>query len=124
MNKIFNWKISLLSVTSFGIITFVVNVNGLLLFALLAAFKEMIFRFFWAGFLGRLMQSISDKYNGINPYVLSAVIPTILVFILTYAMHYFTFTPYPLRTVAINSVVTLFSGVGTMALFKKNLMKV
>src|SRR3989338_6945421 len=124
MNKIFNWKISLLSITSFGIITFIVNFNGYLLLAFLAALKEMIFRFFWGGFSGRLLQKISDKHKGINPYILGAVIPTVLVFILTFALHYFTLTPYPLKTVIINSIITFFSGIGTIILFKNNLMKV
>ena len=124
MNKIFNWKISLLSVTSFGVITFVINLNGSLILTVLAALKEMIFRFLWGGFSGRLLQKISDKHKGINPYILGAVIPTVLVFVLTFVLHYFTLTPYPLRTVVINSILTFFSGIGTIVLFKNNLMKV
>ena len=124
MNRIFNWKVSLISITSFGLITFFININGAILLAIFAALKEMIFRFFWSGFTGRLLQKISDKTKGINSYILGAAIPTTLAFILTSVLHYFTFTPNPLQTVGVNTFLTLISGVGTMFLFKKGLMRV
>jgi|SRR3989344_528596 len=124
MNKVFNWKISLISITSFGLITFVVNLNGSLLLTFLAAFKEMIFRFFWGGFVGRLLQRFSDEYKGVKAYVMAAVIPGIFSFIITYALHYFTYTPYPLKTVIVNTILTSLSGMGSIFLFRNNLMKV
>jgi len=124
MNKIFNWKISLLSVISFGIITFVINLNGPLILTVFAALKEMIFRFFWGGFSGRLMQKISDRNRGIKAYILGSITPMVLAFILTFTLHYFTYTPHPYNTAVINTLFTFVSGIGTTFLFKNNLMKV
>ena len=124
MNKIFNWKISLISITSFGLITFIININGIILLTIFAALKEMIFRFFWGGFTGRLLQKIGDKTTGINSYILGAFLPTIIAFILTFALHYFTFTPHPIKTVGVNTILTFISGIATMFLFKKGLMRV
>jgi nicotinamide riboside transporter PnuC len=124
MNKLFNWKISLISIFSFGLITFIININGSILLTIFAALKEMIFRFFWGGFTGRLLQKISDKTTGIDSYTLGAVIPAVLVFILTFALHYFTYTPHPLKTVGVNTILTFISGIGTIFLFKRGLMRV
>jgi len=124
MNKLFNWKISLISIISFGLITFIININGAIWLTIFAAFKEMLFRFFWGGFTGRLLQRIGDRTTGVASYTLAAIIPTILAFILTFALHYFTFTPHPIKTVGVNTILTFLSGVGTMFLFKKGLMRV
>ena len=124
MNKIFNWKISLISITSFGIITFFVNLDGNIILTIFAALKEMLFRFFWGGFAGRFTQSISDKYKGITAYIIGTLSITILAFIITFVLHYFTFTPNPLKTVGINTALTFLSEIGTIFLFKRGLMKV
>jgi len=124
MNKIFNWKISLISITSFGIITFIINLNGVILLTIFAALKEMLFRFFWGGFTGRLLQRIGNTTTGINSYIIAAFIPTILAFVLTFVLHYFTLTPHPMKTVGVNTVLTFISGIATMFLFKRGLMKV
>src|SRR3989344_8892280 len=124
MNKIFNWKISLISIISFGIITFIINLNGNIFLTIIAAFKEISFRFVWAGFLARWVQKISEKHHGIHPYILGTVIPTLVIFVLTFILHYFTYTPHPINTVVINTILTFFSGIGTVFLFKNGLMKV
>tara|TARA_Y100000034_G_C6885511_1_gene406542 strand:- start:1355 stop:1729 length:375 start_codon:yes stop_codon:yes gene_type:complete len=124
MNKIFNWKISLISITSFGIITFIINVNGAIWLTIFAALKEMLFRFFWGGFTGRLLQRIGDRTTGVTSYTLAAIIPTVLAFILTFVLHYFTLTPHPMKTVGVNTFLTLISGIATMFLFKRGLMRV
>lgn len=124
MNKIFNWKISLISITSFGLITFIINIDGSIWLTIFAAFKEMLFRFFWGGFTGRLLQKIGDNTIKIKSYVLGAIIPTILAFVLTFILHYFTLTPNPITTVSVNTVLTFVSGIATMFLFKRGLMKV
>ena len=124
MNKFFNWKISLISITSFGLITFFINLNGNLFLTIFAALKEMLFRFFWGGFTGRLTQTISDKYKGIKAYIVGTVPVAILAFVITFVLHYFTFTPYSLKTVGVNTILTIFSEIGTIFLFKRGLMKV
>jgi hypothetical protein len=124
MNKLFNWKISLLSITSFGIITFFVNLDSNIILTIFAALKEMIFRLFWGGFTGRFTQSISDKFKGVKAYIIGTLSITILAFIITFVLHYFTFTPNPLKTVGINTGLTFLSEIGTIFLFKQGLMKV
>lgn len=124
MRRIFNWKISLLSIASFGIITFIINLNGSILLTIFAAFKEMVFRFFWGGFTGRLVQRISDNNKPVKAYVLGSIIPTLIALVITFVIHYFTLTPHPLKTVAINTVLTFFSEIGTIFLFRRGLMRV
>ena len=124
MNKVFNWKISLISIIGFGLITFIINLNGVILLTIFAALKEMLFRLFWGGFSGRLLQRIGDHTTGIKSYLIAAIIPTILVFTLTFVLHYFTLTPNPMKTVGVNTVLTFISGIATMFLFKRGLMRV
>ena len=100
------------------------NLNGNIILTIFAALKEMIFRFFWGGFAGRFTQSISDKYKGITAYIIGTLSITILAFIITFVLHYFTFTPNPLKTVGVNTALTFLSEIGTIFLFKRGLMKV
>jgi len=125
MNKLFNYKIAFISIVSFGIITFIINLNGAIILTILAAVKEMIFRFIFSGFTGRLLQGISDKYNeGIKFYLAAGVVPTFIAFALTLVLHYFTYTPHPIKTVGVNAVLTFISGIATAFLFKRELFKV
>jgi|SRR3989344_2410206 len=125
MNNLFNYKVALISVLGFGAITFIINLNGSIVLTALAAVKEMIFRFFWAGFMGRLLQWISEKYKeGIKFYLAAGIIPALIALVLTFIIHYFTYTPYPIRTVEVTTVLTFFSGMGTAFFFKRGWFKV
>src|SRR3989344_9234233 len=125
MNKLFNYKVASISIISFGLITFIINLNGAIILTIFAALKEMIFRFIFSGFTGRLLQWISDKYKeGVRFYFAAGIIPTLIALIITFVLHYFTYTPHPIKTVGINTVLTFISDVGTAFLFKRNLLKV
>ena len=124
MNKIFNHKIAVISILSFGVITFIINLNGAIILTILAAFKEMIFRFIFSGFTGRLLQRMSEKYReGVRFYFAMGFIPTIIALIITFVLHYFTYTPHPIKTVLVNTILTFISGIGTAFLFKRGWMK-
>jgi hypothetical protein len=125
MNKLFNYKVASISIISFGIITFIINLNGSIILTIFAALKEMGFRFVFSGFTGRLLQKISDTYKeGARFYFAAGIIPTVIALIFTFILHYFTYTPHPIQTVGVNTVLTFVSGIGTAFLFKRGLFKV
>lgn len=96
-NPLFDPKMGLVGALVLAVIVFAINLNTSWQLATTAALKQGLYTFFAGGFMMRLVENLSIKWESkLLSYLVSVGIATLIAVSLTYGLHSLKGTPKPL----------------------------